>query len=855
MGKFTFSISGRKKAQPPQLPNLEPMSKAHKILGSTPLNFDSLRAWDDASSSSISIGTLETNTPSNAASDDGLSDDQVKVTGVQTGWGDEFDRFPRSPNVNTATGNEKGAVVKESHSTLRKSQSSSTIKSWYDKSKPPLSSGHPTMTKDSVSKAHKMLDVDNVHGPVKTKKKPPMLDFSNLVPGSKPARKNSRGTLDVDGFILSPGQSIRSPSLLSPFTPSSFRHSEMRKMQKRRTKDSALSPTLEVLRSANSGSNRSMGSSGSRVSGLFNHYEQMSLRQVMKVDIESDGGSDSPRNSEDPTTQIRRREPDDGKNLDWLHDALPQTPRTTLKSQTDGRPSTAGAQSTISRHTRVSQTPKESDRSLQQADLQQTSVLLLDSDSEDEGLLQPFVASPASLPLRRRSESQDKAPALEDCRPKTTRTPRTFAPEFGKRLSKNMRITPVIPRITIPTIGIKTNVTDDSAASTPFTPFTPLENYQLPPLRDSLMSDFSPRSAVACQIGYTIQEARAITVLPARRPSLSEKKEEPAQTQSPRSNTPASQLEVAATAQITPPLSPTSMDFYIRSARTSIDGSSSPRCFMAVTNGEMLKSGLGNKKQVPREQEVPRPKEQSPPMEEKRESKGHRPQGSSSTFTEAMFEFGFPAPPNIAHRISRRSGNTATPQNDTSAPCQTKTYSDSDGEIALSASTDSLDMSPDNCFYNNLVDDSLDDSEHEDIPLFLDELASMSQRIEAMEDSDTESDDSMGLTADDLFPVAWADHSESYVKDYRDSVPPSARLQASPFKPTHFSRSSSRLAILTQDMGENGTVDMARPDSPISPESFPAVPHMRTTVSNMPRLSAVGAPRLGHGPGWWGDED
>ena len=56
--------------------------------------------------------------------------------------------------------------------------------------------------------------------------------------------------------------------------------------------------------------------------------------------------------------------------------------------------------------------------------------------------------------------------------------------------------------------------------------------------------------------------------------------------------------------------------------------------------------------------------------------------------------------------------------------------------------------------------------------------------------------------------------------------------------------------------------DLPRPDSPISPDSFPAVPEKRMTRSNMVRLSAVGSGALGgvglahmSEPGWWGDED
>lgn len=46
------------------------MSKAHKILGSTPINIDSPRLWDDASSG-FSASTAESTAPSYGADEDG----------------------------------------------------------------------------------------------------------------------------------------------------------------------------------------------------------------------------------------------------------------------------------------------------------------------------------------------------------------------------------------------------------------------------------------------------------------------------------------------------------------------------------------------------------------------------------------------------------------------------------------------------------------------------------------------------------------------------------------------------------------------------------------------------------------
>jgi hypothetical protein len=61
-----------------------------------------------------------------------------------------------------------------------------------------------------------------------------------------------------------------------------------------------------------------------------------------------------------------------------------------------------------------------------------------------------------------------------------------------------------------------------------------------------------------------------------------------------------------------------------------------------------------------------------------------------------------------------------------------------------------------------------------------------------------------------------------------------------------------------EDEEEIGEVkDIPRPDSPISPTSFPTVPEKRTTRVNMARLSAVGPGLLSNAGelGWWGDDD
>ena len=304
MGAFSFA-KGRKKP-PPQLVLSEPMSKAHKILGSTPLNIDSPKAWDDASSG-FSGGTADSTLHSFAAEGDDISDHQVAIAS-DDGWANESDILPALT--------EAGDVASESEysrtdiaGTLRKTQSSSTIRSWYDRSKQPLSVSQQTsssaIAKGPPSKAHRMLDFDGSSVDPKAKKKPPMLDFSNLG-SSKLTRKTSQPQLRTDGTLMSNlDGTIQSPSIMSRMSPTTGKRAP-RKIQKRQTKDSLISP-IAASPQKEAMSSRRRGSSSKEIPSLYDHYEQMTLRQFANEQIgEEDEHIENAKSSDDPVQAHRQ---------------------------------------------------------------------------------------------------------------------------------------------------------------------------------------------------------------------------------------------------------------------------------------------------------------------------------------------------------------------------------------------------------------------------------------------------------------------------------------------------------------------------------------------------------------------
>lgn len=897
MARFPFSMSGRRKQQPaPQLTVTEPMSKAHRILGSTPLSIDAPPSWDDACSSASDdrSGTTATSYPDSEARD--LYDyHPVGIAKSENGWGDDSDVLPH-PLRHSAVdiGDESEAGRTTVSSLLRKSHSSSTIKSWYDKTKLPLSISQQTSSSAMArgppsGKAARLLDVDDIYSSSRTRRKPAKLDHSSIVPGSRASRKSSQpGKHQVDDLRQGPDYRMKSssklsPNSLSPSTPSA------RQVQRRRTSESLHPHAAESSRPGTSGTscgnpwppkNAALG----ELPSLYDHYEQMSLRQVMRQDAKPDISLAVREKSRLSAAQSPG--PRGSKALDWIHtDPMPTTPRSALFTKPLEPSSPANyATSVSSRHTKTSRASRTTDRSFGTTDLQQTSVLMLSSDSEDDvadGIVPPIATtkSPVSARVRRPSNSEDDIPQLDSSRPNTskesTRSERRLS--RSSKSSKRASFAPSNTYITIPGASERTKTpVVDSRSNTPFGNMSQTTNGSSS-RRASFMSNYSGNSAMTWQTksGCSIQEARAITMLTARRPSdlEMEEQEEAQLSQGMEFDHSVFNREPASSSadQLTPPLSPTSVDFYIRSGRSSIDGPGSHNRLMAVTRQEeMLLAALRQKQTSIRGNVIAELEEGNEEDEEEhqgmkresrslRQSRGNRSsKESQATITDSNFDFGFPAPPSFKNDSNSSAVEGRSPRNRSSSRQSSGSRRPS-SVVLVNSDAQSIcsdySLAPPKSILRKSSYDSTAEQVQEEVAVYLD----IDPSPDLTDFQDWEDALSMPSDFDSMVrPTLQKDHTGRRRSSVRSSSGSHTTLQ-----PDTFSRSNGgRLAGVVEETSadiEEEEEDIPRPDSPISPDSFPAVPEKRMTLSKMARLSAVGPGLLGGlsgtEPGWWGDDD
>ncbi|KAJ3497103.1 hypothetical protein NLG97_g2158 [Lecanicillium saksenae] len=870
MARFTFA-KGRKKS-PPQLVLAEPMSKAHKILGSTPISIDSPKPWDDASSG-FSGGTGDSTAPSYGSTDDDNSDHHVAIAPSEEDWSNDSEMLPAILESTGLDSDTDQGLTDMTHS-VRKTQSSSTIRSWYDKSKQPLAITQQTsassMAKGVPAKIHKMLDLENDPTGPKTKKKPPMLDFSNLRSASRISRKGSNSQLRTDGTVVNDMETaVRSPSIMSMMTPTG----KPRKIQKRNTKDSVLSPAFEEEQRPHTTGGRRRGSSMKEVPSLYDHYEQMTLRHMMQeAEVEEDEERGQ-ENEQEPEVQ-QHEEPGEGQDLQWLHDVLATTPQTAL-FMTGLTPAASHNRSTSTASKLTTSTRRS--KSLDRHDLQETSMLMLSSDSEEDDIPAPLPRSQPTSPMRRPSTANVSPRTVS--RAQSSRAPSQASDYRPMRHSKRTSFAPANTYITIPNSSRMSTETAipigiDSRSSTPYT--------DAPSCRTSLMSNISSGSALHPSSNY-IQEARAVTMLAGRRPSRVEYGDE----NSPDTATPSTTLPTVARRtlpltqtppeELTPPLSPTSVDFYIRSARSSIDGPGSQNRYMAVTRQEeMLLSALRNKKQHSKEPSTDMPEQtaqkynispfaEAAPATEEAEDETDSILETEIIAAEAMFDFGFPAPPTARKQSFFENAITASASMSSRASTATtdKLSQSSIGETdsMLDRRQSSLTPAPAPMPLRGILKkrsfqrEELEmepEPEQQEVILYLDDAEPSPDLADFSE---------FGYLA---MPSLQSEDSQTSLQSNPPvgeptltQVLPSSSKSASDGKRVERAhRSPSVMAPVPEDSElEYEDEDVPRPDSPISPDAFPAVPQIRTTLSSMARLSAVGSTPMMNEPGWWGDDD
>ncbi|PHH82343.1 hypothetical protein CDD82_6317 [Ophiocordyceps australis] len=847
MARFPFSISARKKQgtglQPP--PQAQTSSKALKVLGSTPLSIDAAPPphWDDNSSSALSDDTAATSLESPDLDSD-KDPVPVSIAKSDSGWGPDSDVLPRLDvaDCDDATQN----------NLLRKSRSSSTITSWYDKSKLPLSisqqtsasamaKGLPPSTNGNYTKAYLVLNgADNMTSQfVKPKKKKPArLDLSSLVPGrrSSLAPRNSR----IESLL---GSDLLRSSRLSPFTKDAMKqHAD-----NANSYGASLTPPATSLRCGSRSSQRTMNPQPS----LFDHYEQMSMRSVMKelsqenlspcledAQLEQEALAEhgcQPAQLQDKHDAVSETQSArDSKCLDWLHIALPPTTPTARlldanESLNSSTPLIAYAGSIASRQSVVSKAVTL-EKGLASADLQQTSMLVLSSDSEDDDKAslstakKSFMSAPASVKRPHTFNGEDGFAAAAALRPKRSSLAPTVSDKQSfksAKSSKRASFATVNTYITIPnnsqgakrpqsSLEHRANALSMLAGST--------DSLQVPDFlssRSSVLSDHSVQSIESS--GHSIREARAVTLLPARAPPsrMGDEDRDDASCSKSNNGSTAQRISMATQSsadQLTPPLSPTSVDFCIRSARTSVDGPGKHGRLMAVTQQEaMLLAALRSGEHLVRATALAELQKTADGERSRSSRRDASAQRQSSSQRQSS-----------AQRQPTRGKRSMASLQSSVEPAASGTWlgmpdTPSFGKSSFSSTrSPSSHRSPQSRSKGN--GSSVVEQAAEEVPLYFDDS-------EPSPDMDDVRDWHAATS-----PI-WDVSSKRGKSTSNKTAPTSPKL----IHPESFARLSG--------LGDEAAApqERGRPDSPISPESFPSVPNGRLRRVKKAHLSAVGS--------------
>ncbi|KAK3381081.1 hypothetical protein B0H63DRAFT_396829 [Podospora didyma] len=617
--KFSFPLPGRKhpaaSAQLSQKPKV-PLTKAQKILGtgeisidSPALSVDSKWTWDTRSGSGISISISEA-TPSHT---DGGN------TGLGISHGDTAASSPRSPRPERRWEDEseiipRGINHQTDASSLRRRQSSSTITSYYDKTKQPLSISQQTsnsaMAKGLPTKAQALLDMDGLAESQAKKKKPSRLDLSALIPRSKFSRH-----LKPDahkGPVLGADMLTKSPSVMSdsPVTsPSPTQQKNIKKPKRKPTKES-LRETSPLAESHTvppipqySGTGRQHRATKSTVDlyNLYDHYEQRSFADVLEKDIYGtpSPGLESPLDRQTPPYQTPS--PISSERAAYLSPFASngiRAPYSSKQASPLGGPSEltlagvlspsslisphADSASISSRHTRTSKASKRTDRSLTDIDLQQNSMLTLSSDSEDDGYEPSSKSSLAVPPALSDGQASPTSPRSAISQRSATAPPQDYGrPKLPKRTSfaTNPQFLP-IPEGSAPSSPPKISARSSSLLSNSAAKkMPPSVSHQISRLSINTTSTSRTVSYGTMQ-SVSMHDAKAISMVPRTSPAnqinwSSPSDKAPFDSFPSPPNNRANRPSIASNAseQPTPPLSPTSVDFYLQSQRTSVAAS------------------------------------------------------------------------------------------------------------------------------------------------------------------------------------------------------------------------------------------------------------------------------------------
>lgn len=646
--RLKFPLPHRRQKQPQKEVHSisAPMTnKAQKFLGTAEINIDaasptspqdSSRFWDTHSAvsgvSGISVTVSET-TASGAPSRAGGSAVTAGATGHGKTWDQESDIIPKRLGISGSSAARSQALdLTTDASSLRRRGSGSTIVSYYDKSKLPLSISQQTsssaMAKGLPNKAAELLDMECPRPapspPTHSKKKPGRLDLSHLLPSSASSRF-ARFT-QKGGMVLGPDMLTRSPSLLSTTSAISPSGSETKsggRLRRKLTKESlrSHSSTRPERLGSWSAESKTAGDSTSslrkratdtgNLHHLYEHYEQTSFRDTVNQDVlaaasarqnkeqEADSANSRQNAATSPSAvspaakQPRHHVSPSFSSVSWRpfpsyspdEDCGPiaENSRGSMTSSNMASPAGEYATSVSSRHTRTSRASKMTE-SFADFDPNATSVLSLSSDSEDDypdpprtGTSNPSVGSRDSV----LSPAEHRRPSNNSLSQESLRS----QPRSKFRTSHS----PQMPFLAIPEHEKESN------------PAPPSINPRTSSLGSSYASNNSPRPSISTiassvrspsrlsQVSMSTAESvpthfsrprqpsevRHVAMLQSRTPTPVQKRPGPIPEQvytSPR----AKLADAAKSSQPTPPLSPSSMEFVIRGQHDGTTGHEGP---------------------------------------------------------------------------------------------------------------------------------------------------------------------------------------------------------------------------------------------------------------------------------------
>ncbi|KAK3987114.1 hypothetical protein QBC44DRAFT_128855 [Cladorrhinum sp. PSN332] len=587
--KFHFPLPGRNKNKhqpstsptPPQIS--EPLTKAQRVLGTTAISIDLAGTSGDSTQweSPVSYQQSGESRSGSAHRDDA----RHGSTGRRDGrWEDESEVIPRGMDMRRGGNHD----VATDASSIRRRRSTSTITSYYEKDKLPLSISQQTsnsaMAKGLPSKAHALLDIDgnfNTEPRGLKKKKPSRLDLSSLLPRHR-SKQHLRPEPESDMITKSPSLISLSPAPTPPPIQQRIDKSIRKKMTKESLRE-MVGRKQELPRTNSAGRGESVKHLPVKASlelhNLYDHYEQRTFDEAMDHELRGSLDSLDPPHNNNQTAPAYPTPPASNTGHAYLSPfpqsasrapaqitKKPKPPLTVTPVQVQlasaQSPVSADCASVSSRHTRTSKASKRTDHSLNDIDLLQNSVLALSSDSEEEEYepsmdqlsVPPMSDGPASPVSPRSAMSQPKSDVTDgrNKQPKQT----TFAVNPQYIPPPGPPPTKALPKISIRTTSLSPNSIPKASPALSQTSRAGSATSRTP-TGDSMIINMIPKKTSTEKFNIrAVKEETQFEDFPA--PPIH----------------PAQRPPSAAQNRSDPDLSPTSVDFYLQSQHSSVENGS-----------------------------------------------------------------------------------------------------------------------------------------------------------------------------------------------------------------------------------------------------------------------------------------